>query len=125
MVREGMSVSPRPHDAGNHLVDPLGFDRTFLHGDADRALELVAVEILALAGGFHHHQVAQLHPLIGGEAPAAGRAEAPAPDGHVILCRTAVLHLRIDIAAKWAAHRDPSPNFPPDMGSYAPFVTRL
>jgi hypothetical protein len=38
-----------PHDARDHLVDALGFDRALLHGDADRAFQLGAVEILALA----------------------------------------------------------------------------
>ena len=32
------------HDPRDHLVEPLALDRPLLHGDADRALELVAVE---------------------------------------------------------------------------------
>jgi len=103
-----MSVSPiafePAHDARDHLVDALGFDRALLHRDADRALELVAVEILALAGGFYHHEIAQLHALIGGETAGTGRAEAPPPDRNMILGRAGILHLRVDITAKRTAH---------------------
>src|SRR3990167_2251798 len=93
-----------PHDAGNHLVDAVGINRAFLHRNADRAFQFGAVEILALAGGFHHDQIAQLHTFIGGESPATGRTKPPPPDRDVIFGRTRVLHLGIDIPAEWAAH---------------------
>jgi hypothetical protein len=94
-------------DARYHLVDPLRLDRALLERDAHRALKLVAIEVLALAVRLDDDEVAQLHPLVGGEAAAAGRAEAPPPDRDVILRGPRVLHLGVDISAKRAAHRPP------------------
>ena len=45
----------------------------FCMRDADRAFQLVAVEILAPPARLDHHEIAQLDPFVGGEAPAAGR----------------------------------------------------
>ena len=71
-VRRDVGLAHRfqpPHDTGDHLVEPLALDRPLLHGDPDRALELAAVERLAPPALLDHHQVAQLHPLVGGERP--------------------------------------------------------
>ena len=96
-------------DARDHLIDTFGINGAFLHGDADRAFQLVSVEILALTGGFDHHKIAQLHPFVSGKAAPASRAEPSAPDRDVILGRAAVFHLGVDISAKRAAH-GPSPS---------------
>ncbi|VVT22063.1 hypothetical protein RV420_360566 [Roseovarius sp. EC-SD190] len=96
------------HNAGNHLFDALGLYGSFLERDADRAFQLVAVEILAPTIGFHNYQIAQLHALIGGETTAAARAK-PAPADRDMLFRWArILDLCVDISAKRAAHW-PSP----------------
>ena len=52
-----------------------------------------------------YDEIAELHPFVGGEAPAAGRATAPAADGDVILGGTRVLHLGLGVAAERTAHR--------------------
>ena len=60
------------HDAVDHALDALGLDRPLAQRERDRARELVAVERHALAVLLHHGELAQLHPLEGGEARAAG-----------------------------------------------------
>jgi len=93
------------YDAGDHPVDALRFDRTLAQGYADRSFQLVTVEVLPSAIGLDDHQIAQLHPLVGGEAPAAGRAEPAAPDRHVILGGSGILDLRFDTSTIRTAHR--------------------
>ncbi len=72
---------------------------------ADRALELVAVERLALAVLLDDGEVAQLDALEGRETRAAGLALAPAPDRRAVLGRAAVLHLAVFMGAERAAHQ--------------------
>ncbi len=45
--------------------------------------------------GLDDDQVAQLHPLVGGESAAAGRAEAAPPDRYMVLGGARILHLRV------------------------------
>ena len=67
-------------DRADQPVDALGRDVALAAGDGDRALELAAVERLALAILFDHGELAQLDPLERGEARAAGLALAAAAD---------------------------------------------
>src|SRR5690606_17317497 len=96
-----------PHDPADHLIDAFRVDGALLHRDADRTFQLGTVEILALARGFDDDKIAQLDPFIGGEPATTGRAKATTADRHVILRGPRVLHLRVDVAAEWAAHRPP------------------
>src|SRR6185437_2366115 len=91
-------------DAVDDALDALLLDRPLAQRDADRAGELVAVERHPPLVGLHHGQLAQLDPLDCGEALAAGAAEAAAADRGTVLGRTAVLHLRVVMAAERAAH---------------------
>src|SRR5271163_425748 len=68
-------------------------------------LQLVAIERGAPAIAFHHHQLAQLHALEGGEAAAAIGTDAPAPDRGSVLGRARILDLRIEAAAIGASHK--------------------
>ena len=61
------------HDAVDHALDPLRVDRALAQRDRDRAHQLVAVERHAPAGALDHRQLAQLHPLEGGEARRRNR----------------------------------------------------
>ena len=63
------------------------FDGALSQRVMDRALQLLAVERLAPAGLLDHGQLAQLHALERREAPAAGRTQAPAPDGRVVVAK--------------------------------------
>ena len=72
---------------------------------ADRALELGAVERLALAVLLDHRQVAQLDPLEGREARPAALALAPAADRRAVLRRARILNLAVFMRAERAAHR--------------------
>src|SRR5579871_2178177 len=71
------------------------------------ALELLAFERFSAVVLLYDDQLAQLHPLKGGEASAALRTVAPAPDGRIVLARTAVLHLGVVMSAEWATHGKP------------------
>src|SRR5437762_2497866 len=83
------------HDAGHRALDPLGVDIAFARRDLDGAHQLVAVEGHLAAGLLQHDKVAQLHPLEGGEAAAADRADTPAADGRAVLGRPRILHLGV------------------------------
>ena len=97
------------------LIDALGVDGAFLHRNADRPFQLVPVEILALAVGLDHHQIAQLNALIGGKTAPAGRTKTAAPDRYVIFGRPTVFDLSVYVAAKRTAHC-PSPSQNPACG---------
>ena len=81
-----------------------GVDVALAAGVADRALELGAVERLALAVLLDHGEVAQLDPLEGGEARAAALALPPPPDRRAVFRRAAVLHLAVFMRAERTAH---------------------
>ena len=103
-----MSLSPDDfelaNDAVDNALDPLLLDRPFAQCYADRAGELIAVERNAPAVGLHHGKFTQLGAFDGGEALAAIGAEAAAPDCAAVLRGARVLHLRVLVAAEWAAH---------------------
>src|SRR6185312_12417673 len=92
------------HDAGDHAVHALRLDGAFAECMRDRALQLLALERFAPAALLHHDELAQLHALEGGEAPAAGRAMAAAANGRVVLAWPAILHLAVFMSAKGATH---------------------
>ena len=75
------------------------------HAMADRALELGAVERLALAVLLDHGEVAQLDPLEGREARPAALALPPPADRRAVLRRAAVLNLAVFVGAERAAHQ--------------------
>src|SRR5690606_35910249 len=89
----------------DQLLDLLGLHRPLAQGDAQRALQLVTIERRAPPVALEDDQLAQLNPLEGGEAPAALRAGAPAPDGRAVVGRAAVLHLGVRISAEGALHQ--------------------
>src|SRR3954451_6862880 len=93
-----------PLDAADEPVDLGRVDFALAGGMADRALELGAVEGLALAVLLHDGQVAQLDPLESREARAARFALPAAADGGTILARPAVLNLTVFVGAERAAH---------------------
>ena len=68
-------------DARDHALDALGLDGALAQRGIDRAGELVAIERHLAADLLDHGQLAQLHALEGGEAAAAGVADAAAADG--------------------------------------------
>ena len=92
------------HDFRHHLVDAFRIDRSLAAGDLHRAQQLVAVERHAPAVALDHRQLAQLHPLEGGEAEIAGQADAAAADDRRILRRPRILHLGIEAVAARTAH---------------------
>src|SRR5688572_5247278 len=77
-------------NARHQPLDPVGSDVALAAGDGDRALELGAVERLALAGLLDHGQLAQLDPLEGREARPARLALPPAADRGAVFGRAAV-----------------------------------
>src|SRR3546814_15492404 len=85
-------------------------DRTLRQRQRHGAQQLVAVEGLALAGRLHDGQLAELHPLEGGEARAAVRALTAPADGGVVLRRPRILNLRVLVTAKRTAHEPLSPS---------------
>src|SRR3546814_15908784 len=85
-------------------------DRTLRQRQRHGAQQLVAVEGLALAGRLHDGQLAELHPLEGGETRAAVRALTAPADGGVVLRRPRILNLRVLVTAKRTAHEPPSPS---------------
>src|SRR5882672_6636237 len=93
-----------PHDAVDHAFDALRVDRPLAAGDRDRAGELVAVELHALAVLLHHGELAQLHALERGEARSARRAIAPPADRRIVVSRSRVLNLCVLVTAEWTAH---------------------
>ena len=105
---EGTSVSPLVSIRRTMpLIDALDLllaDAALAGRDADRAGELVAVERRAPAVLLDHQQVAQLHPLEGGEARAAARALPAATDRRGLVHGPRILHLGVFRAAEWAAH---------------------
>src|SRR6202022_3356330 len=92
-------------DPVHHALDPLGVDGALAERHLDRAHQLVAVEGHPPPTPLGDHQLAQLDALERGEAAAAIGADAPAANGGVVLRRTRVLHLGIDVAAIGTAHR--------------------
>jgi hypothetical protein len=108
-------------ELGGHLAVALGLDPAhdpvhepldgvLVHAalpgrDADRAGQLLAVEGHAPAVLLEHRELAQLHPLEGGEARRAGGALAPPADRTPLLGGPGVLHLRVLGPAERAAHR--------------------
>src|SRR3546814_14767107 len=78
-------------------------DRTLRQRQRHGAQQLVAVEGLALAGRLHDGQLAELHPLEGGEARAAVRALTAPADGGVVIRRPRILNLRVLVTAKRTA----------------------
>src|SRR5215211_3933011 len=96
-----------PDDAVHHALDALGIDRPLAAGDRDRAGELVAVELHALAVLLDHRELAQLHAFEGGEARSARRAVAPPADRRIVVSRSRVLNLCVLVTAKWTAHSLP------------------
>src|SRR4029453_2698445 len=92
------------HDLGDDLLDALGLDRALAQRDLYRAQELVAVERHATAVALDHGELAQLHPLEGGEAKIAGEAHTAAADDGGILRRPRILHLGVEAAAIGTAH---------------------
>src|SRR5690606_28978321 len=99
----------------HHTLDRVRLDRTLAQSYLDGAEELAAVERLAPARALDHDELAQLHPLEGGEPAAAVLAGAAAADRGALLGRPAVLHLGILAVAIGAAHclRTPSPRASP------------
>src|SRR5688572_19042555 len=91
-------------DRGCEPLDPLRRNRPLAAGDRDRTLELAAVERLAPVLRLDDGELAQLHPLEGGEARPAILALPPPPDRRAVLGGTAVLHLAVLMAAERAAH---------------------
>ena len=104
----GISCSPRLSSwrtmPGDHPLDPLRIDGPLAERHLDGAHELVAVEGHAPARSLQHGQLAELHPLEGGEAAAAFDADAPPPDGRVVFRRPRILHLRVGGSAIGTAH---------------------
>jgi hypothetical protein len=93
-----------PHDAVDHALDPLGIDSAFAQRNLHRSLQLVAIERHAPAGALDDHDLAQLHALERGEAAAAIRTDAPAPNGRRIIGGSGILDLGIEAAAIGATH---------------------
>src|SRR6202043_178990 len=80
------------HDGGNHLLDPLRIYRALAQGYLQRAHQLVAIERHPAAVALDDRELAQLHPLEGGETEIAGDAHPPPADHGRIFGRTRVLH---------------------------------
>jgi hypothetical protein len=84
-----------------------------------------SVEIFAFSAGFDDHEITQLNAFVCGKAPAASGAKASAANGYVILGRTAVFYLCVDVTAKWAAHWPfPYQLFMPVVG-YVPYLSTV
>src|SRR3954471_14961944 len=92
------------HDRRDHFLHPLRLDRALAQRDLQRADQLVAIERHAAAVALDYGELAQLHPLKGGEAEIAGHAYPAPPDHRGILGRTRVLYLGIETVAAWAPH---------------------
>ena len=92
-------LSSSAHDAVDHALDALGIDGALAQRDLHRAHQLVAIERHALAGALDDGELAQLHALEGGEAAAAIRADAPAPNSRVVIGGSRILDLGVEIAA--------------------------
>src|SRR5690625_2958189 len=114
-IRLARALQPA-HDPRNHLLHAVRLDRAFLQGNPDRARELVAVEGLAPSGLLDDNQVTELDTLECREAPFTGRAGASPPDRGMILGRSRILHLRVGISTKRAAHSTLHPG--PDHQQY-------
>jgi len=91
-------------DAVDDALDALVLDRAFAERDADGAGEFVAIEGDAAGIGFEDDEFAELDAFDGGEALAAGGAEAAAADGAAVLGWAGVFHLRVEFAAEGTAH---------------------
>src|SRR5256886_4863261 len=92
------------HDGRDHLLDSLRIDRALAQGDLHRAHQFVAIERYPAAVALDHRELAQLHPLKGGEAEIAGDANPPPPDHCGILGWTRVLYPRIETVAAGTSH---------------------
>src|SRR4029077_988827 len=93
------------HDAVDHPLNPVGIDGALAQRHLHRAHELVAIEWYPPAAPLGDHQLTQLDALEGGETATAVGADPPPANGRVVLRRTRILHLSVDVAAVGAAHR--------------------
>src|SRR5690606_15362595 len=80
-----------PLDPRHELVEPFLRYPALAAGEGDRLLELGAVERFPPVAALDHRDLAQLHPLERGEAPAAALALAAAADRGVVLGRPRIL----------------------------------
>src|SRR5439155_13287733 len=94
-------------NAADQAVDLARVDIALACRVTDCPRQLVAIERLALAVFLDDGEVAQLHPLKGGEASTARLALTAAADGGAIFARPAVLNLAVFVRAERAAHPCP------------------
>src|SRR3990167_6120692 len=95
------------NDAGDHVVELLLADWTFLQGYRDRTAQLVAVEGGAATITLDDDEIAKLDALERGEATATVCAAATAADGRVLFGRPTVLDDRVSSSAIRTAQTSP------------------
>src|SRR5688572_9389986 len=107
--RVHLALAQRQHilrDGRYGLVHHLRRHRPLVQRPHEAGAELVEVELGTAAVLLHHLRHPQLDRLVGGEALAAGRALAPAPDAVPFVAHPRVDDLRVGGRAERALHSD-------------------